>query len=88
MAFSIGSTEICNVPLSSFADEVEGLLCLGCRKQGTNADETVVLFRQVDTPPSGSSISPDLVARIKVKMHKGLGLCHAPVLWTYNQKHQ
>ncbi|PLB43697.1 acetoacetyl-CoA synthase [Aspergillus steynii IBT 23096] len=73
-----GSAEIYNVLLKHFADEVEDSLCVGRRREGVDADETVVLFVKLASPDGLSSMPSDLVARIQATIRKELSPRHVP----------
>jgi acetoacetyl-CoA synthetase len=75
-----GSAEIYNVMLKHFSNEVEDTLCIGRRRDGIDADETVVLFVKLtptDSEPS-PTLSPDLVTRIQAAIRKELSTRHVP----------
>jgi acetoacetyl-CoA synthetase len=76
-----GSAEIYNVILKHFSQEIEDSLCIGRRREGIDADETVVLF--VKFVPEGlkgpaPQISQDLTARIQAAIRKELSARHVP----------
>jgi acetoacetyl-CoA synthetase len=75
-----GSAEIYNVILKHFAQEVEDSLCIGRRREGIDADETVVLFVKILPTDSNASptLSPDLIKRIQAAIRKELSARHVP----------
>lgn len=73
-----GSAEIYNVILKHFASEIEDSLCIGRRREGIDTDETVVLFVKLAGDPTPTTISEDLVARIKAAIRTELSARHVP----------
>ncbi|PGH14453.1 acetoacetate-CoA ligase [Polytolypa hystricis UAMH7299] len=91
-----GSSEIYNVLLKYFAEEVEDSLCIGRRRNGIESDETVILFVKltgssvpssgVSTPTASPAVVdptplPDgLASRIKATIRKELSARHVPAI--------
>ncbi|CRG83108.1 acetoacetyl-CoA synthetase [Talaromyces islandicus] len=75
-----GSAEIYNVILKHFASEIEDSLCIGRRREGIDADETVVLFVKLvsDSFTPGRGISQDLTSKIQAAIRKELSARHVP----------
>lgn len=69
-----GSSEIYNVILKYFSDEVEDSLCIGRRREG-DSDETVVLFLRM---ARGQELNSDLLDRIKQTIRTELSARHVP----------
>ncbi|KAE8368266.1 hypothetical protein BDV27DRAFT_142081 [Aspergillus caelatus] len=65
-----GSAEIYNILLKHFAEEVEDSLCIGRRRDGIDADETVVLF--VKLASQEKTMPQELAARIQATIRKEL----------------
>ncbi|KAJ5826951.1 hypothetical protein N7447_003714 [Penicillium robsamsonii] len=72
-----GSAEIYNILLKHFADDVEDSLCIGRRRDGIDADETVVLFVRL-AAGNESGMPSDLAARIQSTIRKELSPRHVP----------
>lgn len=70
-----GSAEIYNVLLRNFAKEIEEGLCIGRRRIGIDADETVVLFVKMSP---GYNFTPELVKNIKERIRAELSIRHVP----------
>ncbi|KAK4861952.1 hypothetical protein LT330_003090 [Penicillium expansum] len=72
-----GSAEIYNILLKHFADDVEDSLCIGRRRDGIDADETVVLFVRLASG-NESGMPAELAARIQSTIRKELSPRHVP----------
>jgi acetoacetyl-CoA synthetase len=69
-----GSSEIYNIILKHFSDDVEDSLCIGRRRE-TDQDETVVLFLQM---AEGKQFNEGLVQKVKDVVRKELSGRHVP----------
>jgi acetoacetyl-CoA synthetase len=69
-----GSSEIYNIILKHFGEEVEDSLCIG-RRRDNDKDETVVLFLQM---AEGKQFDEELVRRVKEVIRKELSARHVP----------
>lgn len=74
MGVRFGSSEIYNMLLKHFSQDVEDALCIG-RKRAQDADEVVVLFLKM---ASGQTFGQDLVKRIQDVVRKELSARHVP----------
>ena len=78
-----GSSEIYNLLLKYFPDEIEDALCVGRRRE-TDTDETVVLFlKLVDGKGGGGlggELGQDLVHRVKDTIRRELSARHVPAI--------
>jgi acetoacetyl-CoA synthetase len=69
-----GSSEIYNVILKHFSEEVEDSLCIGRRREG-DKDEKVVLFLQM---AEGKEFNGELIQRVKDVIRSDLSGRHVP----------
>ncbi|TAQ87419.1 hypothetical protein B7494_g4236 [Chlorociboria aeruginascens] len=69
-----GSSEIYNVLLKWFGEQVEDALCIGRRREG-ESDEVVVLFLKMR---EGSRFNAELADRVKEKIAQELSKRHVP----------
>lgn len=70
-----GSAEIYNVLLKHFADDVADALCIGRRREGVDADETVCLFLKM---AEGKPFEEGLADRIRKTIRMELSARHVP----------
>jgi acetoacetyl-CoA synthetase len=71
-----GSSEIYNIVLAHFAEEVEDALCIG-RKRESDSDEVVVLFLKM---AKGKEFSEELKKGIQSVVRKELSARHVPAV--------
>ena len=71
-----GSSEIYNILLKFFANEVEDSICVGRRRPGIDDDETVCLFVKMKSGPY--TFDDGLVKRIKDVIARELSRRHVP----------
>lgn len=74
MGVRFGSSEIYNILLKHYSNEIEDALCIG-RKREQDVDEVVVLFLKM---ANGQKFSQDLVEGIQGKVKKELSARHVP----------